>query len=409
MAELSPLRRRMIEDMTIRNMSPATQRSYISAVSKFSRYFGRSPERLELEDVRAFQVHLVSTGISWASLNQIVCALRFFYGITLGEAEVPERIAYDGRLADRAAWRLGRPTPRAAHRLAIRRRSRALVAGGDIGDAPSGRHGSGIRAGLENLFGRNRTDCAASAAPMAGTGRHRRRAAQRQRPALRAALAQCVLRGRRRGEPAGGDTPDIGGVDRIGMHFGAGGALVCAARPRPQRPLERKQPAVWLRAHHHRGGHRHRGCGLGASGERGCAKSRAPRQSHELQRIDAPLLRVGGECGRLGGPGVFRGAAGNHAQGTWVQFDLHINAGAVAAAKFLAFGCPHTIAVAAWLAEQAVGRPVIGALPESVQALSEHFAVPVEKLGRLLIVEDAWLAAALRPLSIAIEHPQSRR
>ena len=93
MAELSPLRRRMIEDMTIRNMSPATQRSYISAVSKFSRYFGRSPERLELEDVRAFQVHLVSTGISWASLNQIVCALRFFYGITLGEAEVPERIA----------------------------------------------------------------------------------------------------------------------------------------------------------------------------------------------------------------------------------------------------------------------------------------------------------------------------
>ena len=94
MAELSPLRRRMIEDMTIRNMSPATQRSYINAVSKFSRYFRRSPERLDLEDVRAFQVHLVSTGISWASLNQIVCALRFFYGVTLGEAEVPERIAY---------------------------------------------------------------------------------------------------------------------------------------------------------------------------------------------------------------------------------------------------------------------------------------------------------------------------
>ena len=94
MAELSPLRRRMIEDMTIRNLSPATQRSYINAVSKFSRYFGRSPDRLDLEDVRAFQVHLVSTGISWARLNQIVCALRFFYGVTLGEAEIPERIAY---------------------------------------------------------------------------------------------------------------------------------------------------------------------------------------------------------------------------------------------------------------------------------------------------------------------------
>src|SRR6202142_1986011 len=94
MAELSPLRRRMIEDMTVRNMSPATQRSYVSAVSKFSRYFGRSPDRVALEGVRAFQVHLVSTGISWPGLNQIVCALRFFYGVTLGQALIPERIPY---------------------------------------------------------------------------------------------------------------------------------------------------------------------------------------------------------------------------------------------------------------------------------------------------------------------------
>ena len=94
MAELSPLRRRMIEDMTVRNLSPATQQSYLHAVSKFSRYFERSPDRLGLEDVRAFQVHLASTGISWASLNQIVCALRFFYGVTLGCETIPERIAY---------------------------------------------------------------------------------------------------------------------------------------------------------------------------------------------------------------------------------------------------------------------------------------------------------------------------
>ena len=94
MAELSPLRRRMIEDMTIRNLSPATQRSYIHAVSKFSRYFGRSPDRLGLEDVRAYQVHLASKGVAWGSLNQVVCALRFFYGVTLGEATIPERIAY---------------------------------------------------------------------------------------------------------------------------------------------------------------------------------------------------------------------------------------------------------------------------------------------------------------------------
>ncbi len=94
MAEISPLRRRMIEDMTVRNLSPATQRSYVHAVAKFSRYFGRSPDRLGLEDVRAFQVHLVSSGISWAALNQTVCALRFFFGVTLGHAEIPERIPY---------------------------------------------------------------------------------------------------------------------------------------------------------------------------------------------------------------------------------------------------------------------------------------------------------------------------
>lgn len=94
MVEMSPLRRRMIEDMTVRNLSPATQRSYVHAVAKFARYFGRSPDQLGLEDVRAFQVHLVSTGISWPALNQTVCALRFFYGVTLGHAEIPERIAY---------------------------------------------------------------------------------------------------------------------------------------------------------------------------------------------------------------------------------------------------------------------------------------------------------------------------
>src|SRR6185437_8519358 len=94
MAEISPLRRRMIEDMTVRNLSPATQRSYLHAVAKFSRYFGRPPDRLDLENVRAFQVHLISTGISWPALNQTVCALRFFYGVTLGHGEIPERIPY---------------------------------------------------------------------------------------------------------------------------------------------------------------------------------------------------------------------------------------------------------------------------------------------------------------------------
>jgi len=93
-AAVSPLRRRMIDDMGLRNLSPATQRSYLHAVTKFSHCFGHSPDRLGLEDVRAFQVYLVSQGISWPALNQTVCALRSFYGVTLDRPEIPERIAY---------------------------------------------------------------------------------------------------------------------------------------------------------------------------------------------------------------------------------------------------------------------------------------------------------------------------
>jgi hypothetical protein len=92
MAEMSPLRRRMIEDMKVRNLSPATQRCYVHAVVKFSKYFRRSPDRLGLAEVRAYHVRLVSAGVSWGAFNQAVCALRFFFGVTLGRAAMVERI-----------------------------------------------------------------------------------------------------------------------------------------------------------------------------------------------------------------------------------------------------------------------------------------------------------------------------
>jgi NifU-like protein involved in Fe-S cluster formation len=98
-------------------------------------------------------------------------------------------------------------------------------------------------------------------------------------------------------------------------------------------------------------------------------------------------------AGVLTGPGVLRGAAGSRASGTWVQFDLQVTSGIIQTARFLAFGCPHTSAVSAWIAERAAGTPLRTALPESIQGLSERFAVPVEKRGRLLIIEDAWAAA----------------
>lgn len=92
MTEISPLRRRMLEDMTVRNLSPATQQSYVYAVAKFSRHFGRSPDRLGVEDVRAYQLHLIAQRRSWSHVNQTVSALRFFYGVTLGRADANERI-----------------------------------------------------------------------------------------------------------------------------------------------------------------------------------------------------------------------------------------------------------------------------------------------------------------------------
>ncbi|MDE2294259.1 MAG: iron-sulfur cluster assembly scaffold protein [Gammaproteobacteria bacterium] len=106
-------------------------------------------------------------------------------------------------------------------------------------------------------------------------------------------------------------------------------------------------------------------------------------------------------AGTLEGPGILSGAAGSRSLGTWVRFDLRVAGAAnrpavIVEARFLAFGCPHTIAVAAWVAEQAAGHPVSAELPQPVDALRRSFDVPVEKLGRLLVVEDAWRAAAAR-------------
>jgi site-specific recombinase XerD len=96
----------MIEDMTLRNLSLSTQQSYIYAIAKFSRHFGCSPDRLSLEQVRAYQLHLIEQKHSWSHLNQVACALRFFFGVTLGQAEAFERIV-GGRKPDKLPLVLG--------------------------------------------------------------------------------------------------------------------------------------------------------------------------------------------------------------------------------------------------------------------------------------------------------------
>src|SRR6202007_1042764 len=88
---------RMIDDMTIRNMSPSTQKVYTYAVPNLSAFHGRSPDKLTFEDVRNYRLHLISRGLKPNSINPIMGALRFFYRITLGLKEVPEHIPYARR------------------------------------------------------------------------------------------------------------------------------------------------------------------------------------------------------------------------------------------------------------------------------------------------------------------------
>jgi integrase/recombinase XerD len=81
---ISPLRQRMIEDMTIRGFTADTQRGYICAVRDFAAFLGRSPDQGDTEDLRRYQLHMRSSGVSATSMNSAVSGLRFFFGVTLG-------------------------------------------------------------------------------------------------------------------------------------------------------------------------------------------------------------------------------------------------------------------------------------------------------------------------------------
>jgi integrase/recombinase XerD len=91
---VSPLRQRMIDDMTIRNMSSNTQKIYTRAVANFSAFHGRSPDKLGIEDIRAYRLHLLQRGLKATSMYPIIGALRFFYGKTLGQKEMVEQIPF---------------------------------------------------------------------------------------------------------------------------------------------------------------------------------------------------------------------------------------------------------------------------------------------------------------------------
>jgi integrase/recombinase XerD len=90
---VSPLRRRMIEDMTIRQFGGKTKKDYIRQVHEFAVFLGRSPDRAEPEDLRRYQLHMASLGASYARMNLAVTALRFFFHVTLGRSGFSDRMA----------------------------------------------------------------------------------------------------------------------------------------------------------------------------------------------------------------------------------------------------------------------------------------------------------------------------
>jgi len=91
--------------------------------------------------------------------------------------------------------------------------------------------------------------------------------------------------------------------------------------------------------------------------------------------------------------GVRHGRAGRRADGTCVFFELEISGESVRSARFSAYGCPHTLAVVSWVSEVLEGRRLDAGVPETPADWARKFEVPAEKLGRLLIVEDALRAA----------------
>jgi site-specific recombinase XerD len=95
---MTSLRQRLLEDLQRRNYAPSTIASYVLCVAQFARHFGRSPDLLGADEIRAWQLHLLQVKrASWSAYNQSACALRFFYGTCLGRPEMAKALPYGKR------------------------------------------------------------------------------------------------------------------------------------------------------------------------------------------------------------------------------------------------------------------------------------------------------------------------
>jgi integrase/recombinase XerD len=91
---ISPLRQRMIEDMTVRNFVEKTRNDYIRQVKTFTAFLSRSPDTATAEDLRRFQLHQTRAGVHPPSINGSVSALRFFFTVTLDRPEMARHLTF---------------------------------------------------------------------------------------------------------------------------------------------------------------------------------------------------------------------------------------------------------------------------------------------------------------------------
>src|SRR5260370_22583070 len=89
---VSPLRARMIEDMTVRGFNEHTRRDYVRHVRSFAAFIGRSPDTATAEDLRLYQLHQTRTGMQPASINSSVSGLRFFFTVPPDRPDLSRRL-----------------------------------------------------------------------------------------------------------------------------------------------------------------------------------------------------------------------------------------------------------------------------------------------------------------------------
>jgi len=89
---ISPLRRRLIEDMAIHRLGPKTQHQYIRHVKRFADFLGRSADKATPEEVHRYQLWLASIGTTVPTVNVSATALRFFFRVTLKRHDLAEEV-----------------------------------------------------------------------------------------------------------------------------------------------------------------------------------------------------------------------------------------------------------------------------------------------------------------------------